>query len=303
MDVKTNRGRCTIPGGKYLPPESHHRHAGWRTLSIITVLIIIFPTALLIVHHIVCSQLKHLLLLLLLLHFWYALLADFSPYAALCWMACISWWMGKTFSPCSCVWRDGSGVRLPGETGMQLFTADIAYKKSLDKYDKHDIYQQLYSIRSLHFLNIHYLRRTKHFQTKEACSHSSHIPRFLPRGYKNQSWSIFSLRCSRIETLCQIYSTQTIRADPQSGHCWWVWLYVSDWFLAQWVLRRVWTRCHSDDFHTVKTVTHVESICMTSIHLERVNSGHGQIVMLQGHRGFVYRAPLGLTPELPGNPR
>lgn len=224
MEVKTNRGRCTFPGGKYLPPSPtilHHlqmnvfKAAGWKTLSILSVLIIIFPTALLIVDNIVCLQLKYLLLL----HFWFALLADFSPYAALCWMACISWWMGTTFSPCSCVWKNGSRVRLQGETGMHFFTTTSrilpkTWQNGLHKYDKCDIYQHLYSIRYLHFLNIHYLKRTKHFKTKETCSRSSHILRFLPRGYKNQSWTIFSLHCSRLEILCQIYSTQTIRADP-----------------------------------------------------------------------------------------
>lgn len=39
---------------------------------------------------------------------------------------------------------------------------------------------------------------------------------FLPRGYKTQSWPVSSLLCSKRETRCQIYSTWTIRADPQS---------------------------------------------------------------------------------------
>ena len=97
------------------PPQMNvSKAAGWKALSILSVLIIRFLTAPLIVDHMACLQLEHLLLLLLLLlllfHSWFAWLADFPPYAALCWMTCISWWMGETFGPCGSVWKT-SGSR------------------------------------------------------------------------------------------------------------------------------------------------------------------------------------------------
>lgn len=92
------------------PPQMNvSKAAGWKALSILSVLIIRFLTAPLIVDHMACLQLEHLLLLLLL-HSWFAWLADFPPYAALCWMTCISWWMGETFGPRGSVWKT-SGSR------------------------------------------------------------------------------------------------------------------------------------------------------------------------------------------------
>ena len=91
------------------PPQMNvFKAAGWKALSILSVLIIRFLTAPLIVDHMACLQLEYILLLLLLLlrlHSWFAWLADFPPYAALCWMTCISWWMGETFGLRGSVWK------------------------------------------------------------------------------------------------------------------------------------------------------------------------------------------------------
>lgn len=50
-------------------------------------------------------QREHLLLLLHQHHSWFAMLADFPSYAALCWMSCVSWWIEETFGPCRSVWK------------------------------------------------------------------------------------------------------------------------------------------------------------------------------------------------------
>lgn len=92
MAVKTNQGRCAFPRGTTPPHVPQHpqmnvfKAAGWKAFTILSVLIIRFLTAPLIVDHISCLQLEHLLLL----HSQFALLADFPPYAALCWMTYIS---------------------------------------------------------------------------------------------------------------------------------------------------------------------------------------------------------------------
>lgn len=171
------------------PPQMNvSKAAGWKALSILSVLIIRFLTAPLIVDHMACLQLEHLLLHHLLLP-WFAWLADFPPYAALCWMTCISWWMGETFGPRGSVWKT-SGSR---ERWVELQAKLVCNNSPLTYHTlplkKHSLAKNIINVMIISTTSalMHFYKKFHTLVMKaqniakenEPCSHSAHFPRFF----------------------------------------------------------------------------------------------------------------------------
>ena len=124
---------------------------------------------------------------------------------------------------------------------------------------------------------------------------------FCPQGYKNPSWTIFSLVSFQLETRCQICSTWTIRSDPVWALYWWFGPHVSSWlfFLHSRPAREGFEVLVQGGVPSPQLVsaweTHVESICADGVNL----NGLMMVFMLEGHQGFD-GLPRRLTSEPPG---
>lgn len=132
---------------------------------------------------------------------------------------------GGPLAPAAAVWEKVEAINVEPSCRLKLAwdysPTDIPYHlenffflNASQENNKSDNHLHLYNISpsAIHKKSQPWTKRTKPHNPKNPAV--THFPEYCAQGCKNQSWTVLSLSCSELETLRQICSTWTIRADP-----------------------------------------------------------------------------------------